>query len=132
MYSRAGFGESSICCVLRCGLASKLTTPTINLQVLLFLFAVSLLASILFGSIPAAQSSGLDLQLELVEGGRSTPSVRRQRIGSLLVICEVALTMVLLAVAGLLIQTEPTVLVKAEEARAHITEECRSGLSIFN
>jgi predicted permease len=82
-----------------------LTPPTINWQVLLFVFAVSLLASTLFGSIPAAQSSGLNLHSQLVEGGRSTASARHQRIGSLLVICEVALAMVLLAAAGLLIRS---------------------------
>jgi len=81
------------------------TTAAINWQVLLFVFAVSLLASILFGSIPAMQSSELNLQVQLVEGGRSTASVRRQRVRSLLVISEVALAMMLLAAAGLLIRS---------------------------
>jgi putative ABC transport system permease protein len=87
------------------GAIPGLTTPAINLQVLLFVFAVSLLASILFGSIPAIQSSGLNLQVQLVEGGRNTASVRRQRFRSLLVISEVALAMMLLAAAGLLIRS---------------------------
>jgi putative ABC transport system permease protein len=87
------------------GAMPGLTAPTINLQLLLFVFAVSLLASTLFGSIPAAQSSGLNLQVQLVESGRSTASLRRQRIGSVLVICEVALAMVLLAAAGLLVRS---------------------------
>jgi predicted permease len=87
------------------GAIPGLTAPTINVQVLLFVFAVSLLASTLFGSIPAFQSSGLNLHVQLVEGGRSTASARRQRIGSLLVISEVALAMVLLAAAGLLIRS---------------------------
>ena len=39
------------------GAIPGLTTPAIDLRVLLFVFAVSLLASILFGSIPAMQSS---------------------------------------------------------------------------
>ena len=81
------------------------TTPTFSLQVLLFVFAVSLLASILFGSIPSMQSSGLNLQVHLVEGGRNTASVRRQRYRSFLVISEVALAMMLLAAAGLLIRS---------------------------
>jgi putative ABC transport system permease protein len=74
-------------------------------QILLFVFAVSLLASILFGSIPAMQSSGLHLQAQLVEGGRNTASVHRQRFRSFLVISEVALAMILLAAAGLLIRS---------------------------
>ena len=87
------------------GAIPGLTTPAINLQVLLFVFAVSLLASTLFGSIPAMQSSGLNLQIHLVEGGSNTASVRRQRFRSYLVISEVALAMMLLAAAGLLIRS---------------------------
>ncbi|PYU63009.1 MAG: hypothetical protein DMG55_01775 [Acidobacteria bacterium] len=87
------------------GAIPGLTTPVIDLQVLLFVFAVSLLASILFGSIPAMQSSELNLQVQLVEGGRNTASVRRQRFRSFLVISEVALAMMLLAAAGLLIRS---------------------------
>jgi putative ABC transport system permease protein len=61
-----------------------------------------LLASILFGSIPAMQFSKLNLQAQLVEGGRSTASARHQRVRSILMITEVALAMMLLAAAGLL------------------------------
>jgi predicted lysophospholipase L1 biosynthesis ABC-type transport system permease subunit len=75
------------------GVIPGLTTPVIDLRVLLFVFAVSLLASILFGSIPAMQSSRLNLQVQLVEGGRNTASVRRQRFRSFLVISELALAM---------------------------------------
>jgi len=82
-----------------------LSAPTIHWQVLLFVLAVSVLASILFGSIPAAQSSDLNLQTQLVETGRSTASRRRLRVRSLLVISEVALAMMLLAAAGLLIRS---------------------------
>lgn len=82
-----------------------LTSPVIDLQVLLFVFAVSLLASILFGSIPAMQFSETNLHTRLVEGGRNTASVRRQRLRSFLVISEVALAMMLLAAAGLLIRS---------------------------
>ncbi len=82
-----------------------LAPPAINLPVLLFVFAVSLLASILSGTIPAMQSSGLNLQVPLVEGGRSTPSPRQQRIRSFLMITEVALAMMLLAAGGLLIRS---------------------------
>jgi len=82
-----------------------LAVPAINWQVLLFVFAVSLLASVLSGSIPAIQSFGLNLHSQLVEGGRTTASARRQRVHSLLVISEVALAMMLLAAAGLLIRS---------------------------
>ena len=87
------------------GAIPGLSGPALNFQVLLFVFAVSLLASILFGSVPAMQSSGVHLQAQLVEGGRNTASVRRQRFRSFLVISEVALAMILLATAGLLIRS---------------------------
>jgi putative ABC transport system permease protein len=87
------------------GAIPGLAVPTINWQVLLFVFSVSLLASTLFGSIPAVQSSGLNLHVQLVESGRSTASAHRLRVGSLLVISEVALAMMLLAAAGLLIRS---------------------------
>jgi len=87
------------------GAIPGLTAPGIDLQVLLFVFAVSWLASILFGCVPAMQSSGLNLQVQLVEGGRNTASVRRQRFRSFLVISEVALAMILLAAAGLLMRS---------------------------
>ncbi|MGA8151834.1 MAG: ABC transporter permease [Terriglobales bacterium] len=79
--------------------------PTLDARVLLFAFAASLLASLLFGSLPAAQTSDLNLFSQLGESGRSTASVRRQRVRSLLVISEVALAMVLLTGAGLLIRS---------------------------
>jgi putative ABC transport system permease protein len=87
------------------GAIPGLTGPAMDLQVLRFVFAISLLASILFGSIPAMQSSGLHLQAHLVEGGRNTASIHRQRFRSFLVISEVALAMILLAAAGLLIRS---------------------------
>jgi len=82
-----------------------LTTPLIDLRVLLFVFTVSLLASVLFGSIPAIQALRLNLQAHLVEGSRNTASLRRQRFRSFLVISELALAMMLLAAAGLLIRS---------------------------
>lgn len=87
------------------GAIPRLAPPAINLPVLLFAFAVSLLTSILAGSIPAAQSSGPNLQVQLADGARSAGSVRHQRVRSFLVITEVALAMMLLAAAGLLIRS---------------------------
>ena len=84
---------------------SGLGKPGIHWQILLFVLAISVVASVLFGSIPALQSSDLNLQTQLAETGRSTASQRRQRVRSLLVISEVALAMMLLAAAGLLIRS---------------------------
>ena len=87
------------------GAIPRLAPPAISLQVLLFVFVVSLLASILSGSISAIQPSALNLQVQLAEGGRSSGSLRHQRVRSFLVITEVALAMMLLAAAGLLIRS---------------------------
>jgi putative ABC transport system permease protein len=81
------------------------TAPVLDARVLVFAFTASLLASVLFGSIPATQTSDFNLYTQLGEGSRSTGSLRRQRVRLLLVVSEVALAMVLLAGAGLLIRS---------------------------
>lgn len=100
-----GLWSVKVICAAYPGAVPGLTTPVIDLQVLVFVFTMSLLASILFGSVPAMQSSGLNLQVQLGEGGRNTVSVSRQRFRSFLVISEVALAMMLLAGAGLLVRS---------------------------
>ncbi len=73
-------------------------------HVLIFTFAISLLAGLVFGLLPALKLSRPELQETLKEGGRGNSS-SRQRAQSVFVVCEMALTVVLLTGAGLMIRT---------------------------
>ena len=72
----------------------------IDITVLLFVTVVALLAGIGFGVAPALQVSGANL-VDATQESR----VRRQRGRSALVVAEVALSLVLLAGAGLMIRS---------------------------
>jgi putative ABC transport system permease protein len=72
--------------------------------VLGFTFALSILTGLLFGIIPAFQASK-PVNDSLKEGGAAGVSLRRQRLRSALIIAEVALSIVLLAGAGLMIKS---------------------------
>ena len=75
-------------------------------QTLAFTFAISILTGVLFGLIPSLQSSQPDLNAVLRESSRGTSgSTRRNRTRSVLVIGQVALSIVLLISAGLLIRS---------------------------
>ncbi len=72
--------------------------------VLGFTFLLSILTGFLFGLLPAFQASK-PVNEALKEGGAAGVSLRRQRMRSALVIAEVALSIVLLAGAGLMIKS---------------------------
>jgi predicted permease len=79
---------------------------SLDWRVVAFTIGVSLATGILFGLIPALQSSKSDLTSTLKESaGRSGTGFRQNKIRSILVVVEVALALVLLVGSALLIRT---------------------------
>jgi predicted permease len=79
---------------------------SLDWTVVAFTVAVSLLTGLIFGLIPALQSSKTDLTTTLKESaGRSGTGFRQNKVRSLLVVTEVALALVLLIGSALLIRT---------------------------
>ncbi len=75
-------------------------------SVLSFTLLVSLLTGLMFGLAPAIHASKPDLNEALKEGGHGCAEGRhRQRVRAILVVAEVALAMMLLAGAGLMINS---------------------------
>jgi putative ABC transport system permease protein len=85
--------------------APRMEHVGIDYRVLAFALGVSALTGILFGIVPALQASKLDVTSALKEGGRSAEGHRRTSARSLLLIGEVALSLMLLVGAGLLIKS---------------------------
>jgi putative ABC transport system permease protein len=78
----------------------------VDRRVLLFTLVVSLLATVMSGLFPALATARADLRTALQEqAGSSGRSFRNSRLRSGLVVAEVALSLVLLAGAGLFVRT---------------------------
>jgi putative ABC transport system permease protein len=78
----------------------------LNSWVLMFSLALSFVTSVLFGLWPAWHTSRANIQLALKSGGHgSSETAGAKRSRDLLVIAEVALTLVLLSTAGLVLKS---------------------------
>jgi putative ABC transport system permease protein len=78
----------------------------VDSRVLLFTLCASLLTGVAFGIVPALQATRTNLNEALKEGGQkgAAGGLRRNRMRSLLVVAEVALSLVLLAGAGVMVK----------------------------
>src|ERR1700722_4853060 len=84
----------------------QLNAIRVDNLVLIFALALSAIASIAFGLVPAFFASKSDIQASLREGSsRSGESGNRRRARSFLAAAEIALAMVLLVAAGLLLRS---------------------------
>jgi predicted permease len=84
----------------------RLQEITVDVPVLLFALAVSLLSGVLFGLLPALKQAGGQLATTLRAGGRTaSASKERERARNVLVVAQIALALVLLVSAGLMIRT---------------------------
>ncbi len=78
----------------------------IDWRVFVFALGLTILAGLLFGLVPALQTSRPDLNETLKESGRQgSMSGSRNRAGSLLIVSEIAISFMLLVCAGLLIKS---------------------------
>lgn len=82
-----------------------LKTLRIDMSILAFSVGLSFLTGLVFGLAPALQSSRLDLNEVLKEGGRNSAGTASHRLRSVLVMSEIALAVVLLVGAGLMMKS---------------------------
>src|SRR5262245_37749020 len=77
----------------------------VNERVMIFTLVVSLSSSVVFGLVPALQSSNPNLNEALKEGGRSDGAAAgRQLVRKALIVAEVALALALLVGTGLMVK----------------------------
>ncbi len=79
--------------------------PSINIQVLIFAVATSVVTAVLFGLVPAIRLSHVHLGTRLAQASRRMGPALSRRGGQLLIAAEVTLAIVLLTGAGLLVQS---------------------------
>jgi len=83
----------------------RLTAIEIDRWTFAFTFLLSVVTGVIFGIAPALQSAKPDLNSTLREGSGQMAGGTRQRLRGLLVVSEIALSLVLLIGAGLLVKS---------------------------
>jgi putative ABC transport system permease protein len=98
------YGTLTAASTLLAGQVPRADEISIDGRVLLFAVGVSILTGMLAGTLPAVRAGRSDLNDALREGGRSDGAIG---VGTrrLLIVCEVALSLVLLMGAGVMVQS---------------------------
>jgi putative ABC transport system permease protein len=98
------YGILTSASTLLAGQVPRADEISIDGQVLLFAVGISMLTGVLAGTLPGVRASRSDLNDALKEGGRSDAAIG---VGTrrLLIVCEVALSLVLLMGAGVMVQS---------------------------
>jgi len=78
---------------------------TVDARVMWFAFAISIVTGVLAGILPAIRAGRTDLNDALKEGGRSDAGSVGLRTRRMLIVCEVALSLMLLTGAGVMIRS---------------------------
>jgi predicted permease len=102
----ARLGQSALTAFFASGRAPVVLELPLNAHMLLFTVAVAVASGVAFGILPALRASRGDPAAGLQSGSRSVAGSRfSPRLGRAMVVTQVALSMVLLAGAGLFIHT---------------------------
>ena len=102
----ASWGTRGLMSLIPAGIIPPDLNVTMNVQVLFFTLVVSLLTAFIFGLWPAIQGSRAHTREVLQAASqRATAGVAARRAQSVLVVAEVALSLILLVMAGLMIRS---------------------------
>ncbi len=102
----ASWGTTALVNIIPAGTIPEGMNITMNVQVLLFTLVVSLLTAFIFGLWPAIQGSRTQTRESLqLASQRTTAGVKARRAQSVLVVAEVAFSLILLVMAGLMIRS---------------------------
>jgi predicted permease len=99
------WGSGYLLALVGSGRNPVILTLTLDLRVLGFTTAVSLLAGVLFGLAPAWRSTRVDLTPALKDAARGSGAGTRLGLGKTLVVIQVALSLMLLIGAGLFVRS---------------------------
>ena len=98
------FGVRALLALAPAGIIPRAAEVHLDATVIGFALGLGSVTGILFGLLPAVQATGRELRTFLGQGGRAVTG-RSEGLRSLLVVSEIALTLVLLTGAGLLLKS---------------------------